>query len=189
MIDHLVDIDKSLFLAVHSDMANPVFDQLMPFLREATTWIPLYLVFIILAIQRFKKQGIYIVLIAVITVILTDQFSAGFMKPYFERLRPCHDPSLASFMRNLIDCGGQFGFTSSHATNHFGLAVIFTWFFRKLFKASIINWIFYLWAGVISFAQVYVAKHFPGDVLIGAITGILIGLTVLTIYKRIATST
>lgn len=184
MIDSLIHIDKQIFIAIHQGLANPFFDWLFPILREAKTWIPLYLVFVFLAIHRYKTQGIFIVLAAVLIVILCDTFSAGFMKPFFERLRPCHEPSIAAHIRNLIDCGGRYGFISSHATNHFGMAVLFTWFFKKVSSLAYIDWVFYLWAAVICFAQIYVGKHYFGDVLFGALAGLLIGKIVLTIFTK-----
>lgn len=184
MMESLIHIDKQIFIAIHEGMANPFFDWLLPILREAKTWIPLYLVFVFLAIHKYKTQGVFIVLATVLIVVLCDRFSAGFMKPFFERLRPCHEPSLAAHLRNIIDCGGQYGFISSHATNHFGLAILFTWFFKKISDMTCLNWVFYTWAGLISFAQIYVGKHYFGDVLIGAICGILIAKLILSIFKK-----
>ncbi|MGK0369582.1 MAG: hypothetical protein ACJAYZ_001452, partial [Bacteroidia bacterium] len=47
MIDTLVNIDKEIFIAIHTGIANPVLDGLMPILRDAKTWTPLYLFFVV----------------------------------------------------------------------------------------------------------------------------------------------
>jgi undecaprenyl-diphosphatase len=185
VIDQLTAIDKQLFVAIHQGLANGVFDVVLPLLREPLTWLPLYLLFAFLAVKKYKLQGLYIILATAVVVALCDRFSAGFMKPFFERLRPCHEPSLASYIRGLIDCGGQYGFISSHATNHFGMAVMFTWFFKKISKMTWLSWAFYAWAGLISFAQVYVGKHYVGDVVVGMLCGILLGKLILTIFTKI----
>lgn len=184
MIDQLIHIDQDIFRLIHSSWANAAFDTCLPWMREARTWIPLYGLFLYLAIKKYQWKGIYFILATVLVVVLCDRFSAGFMKPYFERLRPCHEPNLADILRPLIDCGGQYGFISSHATNHFGLAVMFSWFFRQISSVSLIYWIFYGWAGLISFAQIYVGKHYFGDVVVGMICGILIGQLVLNVFLR-----
>jgi undecaprenyl-diphosphatase len=184
MIDSIIHIDQQLFIAIQQGLANSFFDWLMPLMREARTWIPLYLIFVLLALKKYRLQGIYIVFATVVVVVLCDRFSAGFMKPFFERLRPCHEPSIAMHIRHVIDCGGQYGFISSHATNHFGLAVIFSWFFTKISKNNWATWAFYVWAGVISFAQIYVGKHYFGDVLIGALVGIIITKLILRILTK-----
>ncbi len=184
MIDQLIHIDQDIFRLIHSTWANDVFDSILPWMREARTWIPLYGLFLYLAVKKYQWKGLYFILATVLVVILCDRFSAGFMKPYFERLRPCHEPALADILRPIIDCGGQYGFISSHATNHFGLAVMFTWFFKQISSLGISNWVFYAWAALISFAQIYVGKHYLGDVVVGMIYGLLIGIIVLRLFSR-----
>ena len=185
MIETLINIDKQWFLAIHEGSANALFDIILPVVRDAKTWIPLYLFFAFMVIRKYKLKGFYILLASALIVLCADQFASGFMKPYFERLRPCHEPSLSNHIRSLIDCGGQYGFISSHAANHFGLAVIFSWFFRKVKDSSIIPAAFFVWAALISYAQVYVGKHYPGDVIVGALAGLLIGYIILYFTKKI----
>lgn len=182
MIEYLVNIDRQIFIAIHQGLANPILDFICLVLRKPLTWLPLYLLFAILAIKKHRLQGFYILLATALVVALCDRFSAGFMKPFFERLRPCHEPTLAAYIRNVVSCGGQYGFISSHATNHFGMAVMFTWFFQKITAKSFTKWIFYTWATLICFAQVYVGKHYLGDVLVGAAFGFVIGKLVLFIF-------
>jgi membrane-associated phospholipid phosphatase len=185
VIEKLIAIDQQAFVAIHHAMANPVFDVLLPLAREPLTWLPLYLAFAYLAIKKYKTQGLYIIIATAVIVALCDRFSAGLIKPYFERLRPCHEPNLATYIRHLVDCGGQYGFISSHATNHFGMAVIFTWFFKKISRLPFLTWVFYAWAALISFAQIYVGKHYPGDVIVGMLVGIIIGKLILNILTRL----
>jgi membrane-associated phospholipid phosphatase len=184
MIDQLTQWDIALFKAIHVAGANAFFDAVLPILREARVWLPLYLVFIVIAIRFYKTKGAILVGFVLAAVGIADRFSAGFMKPFFARLRPCHNPELQEVIRELIHCGGQYGFISSHATNHFALAVLFTWFFQQHFKQSVFRWVFYLWAALICYAQVYVAKHYPADVLVGAVCGMLIGQGVLLLYQK-----
>jgi hypothetical protein len=56
----------------------------------------------------------------------SDQFTSSFMKPFFERLRPCHDFEIGQLVHVVKKCGGQFGFASGHSANSFGIAM-FTW--------------------------------------------------------------
>ena len=186
MITQLTAWDKELFLLIHNSMASPYLDGFMLLLRDAKTWIPLYLFFAFLAVKKYKTNGLLFILITALVVVLTDRFSAGFMKPFFERLRPCHNPDFLAegYIRNILNCGGEYGFISSHACNHFGLAVIFTWFFKQIANYRFLSNVFYIWAGCISFAQVYVGKHYPADVLVGAFFGITIGFLILKIYIR-----
>ncbi len=184
MLESIQQIDKDLFILIHHGIANPVFDFIMPILREAKTWIPLYLFFAFFAIYKYKVKGLYLLFATALVVLLADQFASGFMKPTFERLRPCNEPSLQEYMRSLIGCGGLYGFVSSHAANHFGMAVIFTWFFKNIKEGIWQNWVFYFWAAAISFAQIYVAKHYPLDVIVGGLAGFLIAKGILFTFNR-----
>ena len=85
-------------------------------------------------------------------------------------------------MRTLVDCGTGFSFPSSHAANHFALALFFVVLFGKTSKGSIIVPLF--WAFSISFAQIYVGVHFPVDVMSGACIGAVIGIVLGYIFKR-----
>jgi undecaprenyl-diphosphatase len=45
--------------------------------------------------------------------------------------------------------------------------------------------VFFIWALLISFAQIYVGKHYPGDIFIGALSGIFIGWIILSLLQKI----
>ncbi|MBK8556199.1 MAG: phosphatase PAP2 family protein [Lewinellaceae bacterium] len=82
-----------------------------------------------------------------------------------------------------VSCGGGYSFTSSHAANHFAVAVFLAAVFGGLSR-----WLrpgLLLWAAVISFAQVYVGVHYPGDVLAGALLGAIIGWGIYRIGERL----
>lgn len=174
-VDTITGIDTKAFLAIHQGTANDFFDVIMPVLRNKLTWVPLYLFFAFFAIRKYKIGGLIVIGLAAGTVLIADQFAASLMKPAFERLRPCNEPNLVDQIRNIVTCGSGYSFISAHATNHFALAVFFSHFFNQIKQAKWIFWIFMFWASAVSFAQVYVGVHYPLDVTIGALSGIIIG--------------
>jgi len=173
--------DTYLFLQINTVYTNSFLDTVYPWYREGNAWIPLYLFMIIFAIQNFPKKAFTWILFVVITLIFTDQISSSWVKPFFQRLRPCNDPLIMSQVRLLLDhCSGGFSFTSSHATNHFGFAV-----FLYITMGPIIGkWKYALlvWAASISYGQIYVGVHYPLDILCGAILGTCIGLITARFY-------
>ena len=147
----------------------------MPFFRNPYYWAPLYIFFLVFIPMNFKSRGWWWVVLFLCTVSITDIISSQIFKEAFERLRPCQDPDFLQNVRLLVNrCSGGFSFTSSHAANHFGMATFFYFTTRSLFK----SWsaIGFIWAAVISYAQVYVGVHYPLDVICGAVTGIVFGL-------------
>lgn len=181
MIDWLITWDKKIFLFIHNRMSNSFFDSIMPFIRNKYSWIPLYLIFILLIIYYFRKKS-WLVFIATISLVgITDFISSSIFKPFFHRLRPCQNPELFLHIHKTIECGTGFSFISSHAANHFVLAVFLGLIFYEKLK-----WLFpflFSWASLICFAQVYVGYHYPADIAVGAFAGIISGIIGTHILK------
>lgn len=175
-MDSIEKIDKFLFLLIHTEASQKWLDPIMLAFRSQYTWIPLYLFICFYCIRKTKKHIWLFFFATIFTFALTDIFSAQVLKPFFGRIRPCFVPELQHLVRNIIDCGGKYSFPSSHASNHFGVAMVWYLFFKQN-NFTKWKWLF-IWAAAIAYAQVYVGKHFPIDVLVGAILGISIGLIV-----------
>ena len=166
--------DKSLFALINGKWTCSFFDSLMPWVRDSKNWVPLYIVILAFLFYKWGKLAWKWVVLVGINVALTDQISSHFFKPYFQRLRPCADPEIMHQSRLLLDhCSGGFSFTSSHAANHFGLAMFVVMTLAPLLKNY--RFVFLFWAAFISYAQVYVGVHYPADIFVGAFIGILVG--------------
>lgn len=165
------DLQSILWL---NDKHNVFFDFVMYWASNKFIWIPLYVFFLYLLIKNFKRNAIWLFLTIAILILCADQFSVG-LKFYFQRLRPCHEPDLEGLI-HLINkkCGGSFGFVSSHASNHFAIATFLSLIFKNTYKYFTIP--IYLWATLIAYSRIYLGVHYPGDVIGGAILGILLGL-------------
>jgi undecaprenyl-diphosphatase len=175
--------DTALFLQINTVFTNPFLDKILPLWRNANIWVPLYLFLMVFSIMNFRHKSYFWILGAILTLVLTDQISSSFIKPFFERQRPCNDPILMGHVRLLLNhCSGGYSFTSSHATNHFGFAVYVFITLRGLFKKW--SYLFLIWAAIVSYAQVYVGVHYPLDIISGAIIGSSIGYVTAQIFIR-----
>jgi undecaprenyl-diphosphatase len=181
-MNQLLQLDQELFLLINRGLAHPLLDALLPATRNMWLWAPLYLFFIAWLSINFGKKGWIVVGLVLLTFACTDMISSSFIKPLVDRLRPCNDPDLAEYVRLLVKCGGGKSFTSSHATNHFGLAMFLGVVLKPFFKPAL--FLLLLWAGTISLAQVYVGVHYPLDVIAGALLGSSIGFLISIFYKR-----
>src|SRR5690606_16011119 len=155
------------------------FDWLMPLLRNRFFWTPLYLFMAIFFVRNYGRQGWMILAFMGITFGITDYSSSSIIKPAVERLRPCNDPVLKADVNNLVHCGSGYSMPSSHAANHFALALFLVGVFSHKWRPILV--LAPLWAFSISFAQVYVGVHYPGDILFGGILGGMIGYIISTI--------
>lgn len=180
MLKEILDFDKALFLWLNA-WHNPWMDALMLFFSKSSVWIPLYGFIIFVIIRRFKlRNGIVYILLIILSVGLSDYLTSGLMKPYFQRLRPCHD-----FLGEMIlvgKCGGKYGFVSSHAANSFALfGAVYKQFGRK-HKLSIS---LLVWAIIVGYSRIYLGVHFPLDVILGGIIGFLIATFIFKLYKSL----
>jgi undecaprenyl-diphosphatase len=183
VIDWIQQTDLRLFKLINIDGSVSWLNWFMLGSRNATTWSPLYAFLLYYTFRFNRKNALYFILLSLICFALTDFISASVIKPSVARLRPCHNELLKPIMHSLIDCGGLYSFPSSHASNHFGLASF--WYFSIQFTSGKRwNWL-WCWALLIGYAQVYVGKHYPFDILGGAIFGATIGWLIFRLYKYI----
>lgn len=182
-MNKLIQADKDLFYLINGKWHNGVFDTLFPLLRSAQCWVPFYLFLLLFALFNFKKNVWWWAAMAGFTVILSNFISSDIIKENIWRTRPCNDPDLVSSVRFLLNYRPQSsGFTSSHAVNHFALATYFYFTLREYIG----KWskLFFLWAFIIVYAQVYVGVHFPLDVICGSIIGIILGYLPARAFNR-----
>jgi undecaprenyl-diphosphatase len=175
--------DKGLFLKINTQWTSNFLDNIFPWFRDQNAWIPLYLFLFVFCIMNFGWRIWPWILFFIITVSITDQISSSLLKNWINRTRPCHNTALSDQIRVLVVyCPGSGSFTSSHATNHFGLATFIFFTMRTYFK----NWayLFFVWAAIISYGQVYVGIHYPLDVIGGAVLGWGIGLLTSFIFNN-----
>jgi len=182
-IEWLIKWDKRLFLQINTQWTNSFLDSVFPLWRDQTTWYYLYYALLAFLIIKFRWKCWVWVLFAIITISLTDIISSHLFKEWFDRLRPCREPELAGRVRLLLgSCPNGQSFTSSHAANHFGMAVFFFLTLKQYFKKWAL--LFFVWAASISYAQIYVGVHYPLDVIGGTITGCLIGWMTTSVFLK-----
>jgi undecaprenyl-diphosphatase len=176
MLQHL---DQQLFLFLNSHN-SPFWDIVMYTISGRVIWAPLYLAILLYLGFTFKRRFLIIVPFIIIAVTLADQVSVQLFKDIFMRLRPCHEPSLAG-MVHLVkgECGGLYGFVSSHASNSFNVALLSLMFIKKRWYTICII----LWASVIGYSRIYLGVHYPGDVVCGSMVGAFIGWGVYKLYE------
>ncbi|MEE4178555.1 MAG: phosphatase PAP2 family protein [Bacteroides sp.] len=179
-MDFLLELDKEIFLFLN-DLHNGFFDQVMFYISEKWAWIPLYVLLLFLVFRRYRWNGFVVLLMVVVLVTLSDQLSV-LMKNTFMRLRPCHEPDLEGLVHIVRGrCGGKFSFVSSHATNTFALAT-----FMSYLLGDKLRWmvpLMFTYSGLNAYSRIYLGVHYPGDVIFGALLGVLIGMFVWLLWK------
>lgn len=172
-MDYIISLDHQLLVFINQKMQNSFFDILMPLIRNKYIWIPFYVWIITFVVTSFSSyKSSYYLLFIVSAIAITDVSSGQILKKFIQRERPCQDLAVANKLDYRAYCSQSYGFPSSHAANHFGLAMILIVLFAK--NSFMTKYLLLGWATLISFAQVYVGVHHPLDVIGGCILGILL---------------
>lgn len=189
MFRWLLELDKDVFLYLNG-IHSPQWDSIMWWISRTNSWIPLYIILLIVIIYKERPfRFVFTLLFLAIVVLLSDQISV-LIKNLVERPRPTHNSEIAGLVHMVNGYkGGTYGFLSSHAANVFGVAT----FLANQFKDF--KWRFFLfsWALIVSYSRIYLGVHYPLDIICGAILGSLIGIqcyvfkvrTVVAVERRI----
>lgn len=175
----LEDKQAMIFL---NNLGSSTFDPFWILVSEKWFWIPLYVIFLYFLYKNFNKKSLFYILLFVALGITASDQIANIFKFGFERLRPCHDPSLEGLLRE-VKCGGKFGFYSAHSSNSFFVASYLTILLGKKIKQ--LSYFLFVWAAIVAYSRVYLGMHFPGDIIIGAIMGILLAIFFGTLAKKV----
>ena len=200
MFDKIIEWDRELFLSINS-FHSPFFDEMMKLFSARTPWIPLYLLVILFLffslkfnfkkgtgpLFKIERKSMRFALIAFAGILIAFVFSdflSNQTKYLVERLRPGWDPLTVHIARVLEANRNSFSFVSSHAVNVFGFAITTSLIFAKRWFTVFI----FTWAALVSYSRIYVGRHFPLDVIGGALMGLILGYIfyrlICYFYKR-----
>ena len=189
MLEKLLSLDTELFRAVNSHRSG-FLDWFFSIVSAhitigiIVTLITLYVMYR----KGFKHWWLYILVIA-LCFLLADRISVICFKDVFCRLRPSHalDDAVTVKLRHyhyLIydNKGGLYGFVSSHAANIFTIITSLILIMKDQ-KAKVFSGLLILWGVVAGISRIYCGYHYPGDVLCGALLGVVLGFVVFFFYN------
>jgi len=163
----LQSLDTAGFHWVNQAWANPLFDQLMPFLSGNRLFGPALVLTALLLCWRGGARGRVCLLMLVLLVgLVANAAVVDALKHAFARPRPFL--SLPD-TRVLVGRGGSGSMPSGHAATWFAALVIVRCYYRR-------SWWFMLpLAALVSLSRIYNGVHYPSDVLAGACCGLALG--------------
>jgi undecaprenyl-diphosphatase len=166
-------------LVLINGLHHPVMDGLMPLISTTWFWAPVWVLVLWLWYDKLGGQAWFPILLSVLLVVWTDQTSAHLLKPFFERLRPCWNPELVGKLHILEGiCGGKYGFVSSHAANTAGFMVFTCIIIRKAW----LKWLCLVMVLLVGYSRVYLAVHYPMDIVLGWLLGVIFGQLMVFLY-------
>lgn len=171
--------DHELFLALNFD-GGPVVDRIMVLCSTPAAWAWLYILMLWLVWRRGGWRALLLFAAAAVAALGLADMVAGIFKhsgllgglwPSFPaRLRPMHTPELEGLVHAVRD-GGRYGTVSAHAATMTALCVTAIPAVRRRWFSALIL----VATAVICYSRIYLAYHFPVDIALGVVVGLLSG--------------
>lgn len=205
------NLDHGLFMALNFD-GGPLLDRIMLLVSGTVVWLPLYALILWLVWRRTGWRGAAVFLVSMLGALVLSDIVAGIFKhngllgdlaPGFEpRWRPMFTPSLEGLdiapdslyvLRQTAAAGewavhvpveavaGRYGTVSAHAATVVALAVMACGAIRRRWFA----WAMIACTVLICYSRIYLAKHFPMDLVWGSLVGGAIGYAALRVYRKL----
>ena len=190
LLESLVKADEAATLWLNT-LTGPWADGFWAVMSDVSFWFPFYAAFMVFALVKLGwKKGLAVILSLIVTVVLADQ-GGNLVKAAVARLRPCYDVWMVNNGLRLpygLNGEGAFGFFSSHASNSFGFATV-SYLGLKWNKPEgnfkLYGWCIYLWALCMSLSRIMMGAHYLGDITVGALVGVGIGLATAWAASRL----
>lgn len=182
--------DYPLFEMLNFD-GGATLDSLMSAISGIVMWIPLYLLILYMVWRRWSWRGVVALILAVALALGLADLLAGIFKhsgplknlwPDFPaRLRPMFSEGLSDV--NIPSTNhGRYGTVSAHAATIVSLSIISAYAIHRCW----FSWLITVVAIAICYSRIYLACHFPQDILLGAALGVVTATLGILVFRAIA---
>ncbi|MFA6034790.1 MAG: phosphatase PAP2 family protein [Myxococcota bacterium] len=177
MLEQILNIDRSWELAINGLQGNPIADASVATVTWCGHAVVIFLVSVVIMRIFGKKLDKRTFWIFAISVALGGLIANG-MKEVLPRARPPIDPVIGSQIKTITYGLRTHSFPSGHAQTAVGAATVVA--------AEAGVWaglIAFAIAGAVCFSRMYLGVHFPSDVAVGALIGLVSSLVVIYIAR------
>jgi len=180
MLEKIEDLDVSLFVYLNG-LGSETFDKFWLIITNQLNWTPFFLLMFFLIYRKVGgKQLLFLLLFIAVLIAFTDQ-TTNLVKHTFERLRPCNNPEIKSFIR-IVKARSSFSFFSGHAANTMAVSTFLFLVLKRHFKYF---GFLFLWPLIFAYSRIYLGLHYPGDILAGYFFGAIFGFLIFKIYQNL----
>ena len=175
IMDIIHNIDDNVLNFVQEHFRNSFMDTIMPVItslgNSGIVWILITIVLI--AMKRYRKYGYMLALALIITLVVGNIT----LKPLIARTRPFDANDLKNIL--LIEAPTDYSFPSGHTMSSFAAAIVLIYMDKKVGIIAMIL------AVLIAFSRLYLYVHYPSDVFVGMILGVLSAIISIKLLSKI----
>lgn len=175
MFEKLLEWDQQALIFINNS-GSEQFDAFWLITTSFLTWIPLFIFIVLLFFHTYSREEATWILLSVLSMLVMLVIVIFITKESVERLRPVNNFEFNSALR-ILTKPADYSFFSGHAASSFSIAMLSIFYLRK--KITLI-YILLLWPLLFAFSRMYLGVHYPLDILVGSIVGILFA----TIFYR-----
>ena len=164
--------NEDLFRFINQDMANPGLDVFFSILIILGT-IYVWLVFVPALWWKGKKnEAVDLFFLILLVLVVTTLLKFLFASPRPEDIREVTIPVPGYFGFDV------YSFPSNHASRAFACALFLSFRFKKWTVPL------FIYAFLIGLAKIYVGAHYPMDIIVGAVLGLVLGIAFYYLGKQ-----
>ncbi len=178
MLENLIEKDQQLLIYLNN-LGTDFLDPIFMYITHQINWWPFFLILIFLLLKKITlKQFGLLVLVLTVFFVFTDQMT-NLVKYSVARLRPVNDPLIEPFLRILRKANSP-SFFSGHASNSSGSILIIFLIMKRYYKYA---WLIFFFPLIFAYTRIYLALHYPLDILCGHIFGLSSGFLFYYIFR------
>ncbi|MEP3208518.1 MAG: phosphatase PAP2 family protein [Maribacter sp.] len=180
MLEKLLEWDQQALIYLNN-LGSEQFDSFWLTVTKFPTWIPLFLLIIFLLVKTHSPKESIGIMFSFIFMLLFVTAAIFLTKENVGRLRPINDASVNTVLRALTK-PSDYSFFSGHAASSFSIAMLSIFYLRKKSK-----WIYMIlvWPLLFTFSRMYLGVHYPLDILVGSMVGILCAYFFYRMHQRL----
>ena len=175
-----MNLNTDLFYFINNGMSNPTFDLIMPHFTDLGGFVTLLSLCIIAIIicKRLKKDQYLKIAKMCLAALVLSGIIAACLKLAIHEPRPY---TTLSHARQLLIPTEPNSFPSGHTSSSFSIMTVLA---HELWQYKRLVIILILFCILIAFSRVYCGIHYPLDVVVGAMVGIISGIIILKLKVK-----